>query len=350
MKINVLPAVVAGILIFIGGCEKDTTEQTTEADSMPDNVHVSASENVGICTVCNNAKCTCGVIEVPIMHPQEYKDLVAPKREPKKISIKSKLIEVVPVLDGIDGDNAWQGITAVETLDHSSQRPIEIMSCHDGENVYFKVRSFDLSRSDTHKTWVWNEGEGIYIQGDDREDCLVLKWKTSGGNMSYHHEVAEPHTADVWFWKARRTNPAGYFDDKHQVVSQTASEDVFAYPSDKYGTLYITRKGDSGRSAYEEKFFFENKGPAVHKFYPREPQGSRADIKGKGKWENNYWTIEFSRKLDTGHADDIVISKDKECEFGICLYEMAATGIEPDWFQPLYRTGDVFDILTLTLE
>ena len=52
MKINVLPAVVAGILIFIGGCEKDTTEQTTEADSMPDKVHVSASENVGICTVC----------------------------------------------------------------------------------------------------------------------------------------------------------------------------------------------------------------------------------------------------------------------------------------------------------
>ena len=338
------------MLLFIGGCKKDSIEETTHTDVLLDEMFDNVSKNSDVCKVCKNAQCICGVTDVPITNPDEYKDIVANKREPMDIHLVSMAIDTPPVIDGIGDDAAWQGLKDVETLDHSSQRTIFIMSCHDDDNIYFKVRFFDKTKSDTHKTWVWDQDQSIYIQSNDREDCLALKWKTSGGNMSYHPDKAEPHTADVWFWKARRTNPAGYFDDKHQVVSESESDKAFAFPSDKYGTLYLTRSGDSGRSAYEEKMYFENIGPAVHKYYPREPQGSRADIRAKGIWNNNYWTIEFARKLDTGNEDDIVISKDKECQFGICLYEMAATGIEPSWTQPLYRTGDIFDTLILTLE
>ncbi len=350
MNIRIMLVVLAGILVFIGSCKDDSEEQTTQTENMLEDIRVSVSDSADICQVCKNAKCTCNTIEVPITHPGEYRELVANKREPKEISIVSAAIKTAPVIDGNANDDIWQRIEAVETLDHSSQRPIEIKSCHDDQNIYFLVKFIDLSKSTTHKSWIWDKTQKIYIEGNDREDCLVLKWKTSGGNMSYNPELAEPHTADVWFWKARRTNPAGYFDDKYQAISEVNSDDAFAFPSEKYGTLYLTRKGDSGKSAYEEKMFFEYIGDAVHKYYPRQPEGSRADIQAQGKWDNNFWTIEFVRKLDTGHTDDIVISADKKCVLGICLYEMAATGIEDSWTQPLFRTGDVFDILSLTLE
>ena len=350
MKFKMIIAFIAGIAFIIGGCEKESDQETTETTTLLDEISVSVNESAEVCAVCNKIKCICGVTQVPIMHPDEYKDLVANKRAPKNISIRCKATDYAPEIDGIANDTVWKDTPFIETLDHSSQRPIEIKCCHDGENIYFLVKFFDLTCSASHKTWIWNKEQEIYLPGNDREDCLVLKWKTGGGNMSFHPDKAEPHTADVWFWKARRTNPAGYFDDKYQIVSLSEGDDTFAFPSDTYSTLYLARKGDSGRSAYEEKIFYDNIGPAVYKYYPREPQGSRADIKAKGIWKNNFWTIEFTRKLNTGHADDIIISTDKECEFGICLYEMAATGIESSWTQPLYRTGDVFDIITLTLE
>ncbi len=35
------------------------------------------------------------------------------------------------------------------------------------------------------------------------------------------------------------------------------------------------------------------------------PAGSSwNDIGAKGAWDNSMWTVEFSRKLDTGHTDD----------------------------------------------
>lgn len=35
------------------------------------------------------------------------------------------------------------------------------------------------------------------------------------------------------------------------------------------------------------------------------PSGSRMDIFGKGKWKNGGYTLEFGRKLNTGHDDDV---------------------------------------------
>ena len=348
MKNKYLLTSIVICFLFILGCEKESDKSVSQSDAMLDDIAASISEST---TDTDNSKYLCTNSQVLEIHPGEYTELVKPTREPQNIQITSKSVTgSAPDIDGVDDEQIWQHIEPVEVLDYSSQRPITVKTCHDQESIYFLVKFFDLSQSDTQKTWIWDKTENIYVQGNDREDCLVLKWKINGGNMSFHPDKAEPHTADIWFWKARRTNPSGYFDDKIQVISQEESEKAFAFPSDKFGTLYLSRSGDEGKSAYEDKMFFENIGPAVHKFYPVVPLGSRADIKGKGQWNDNSWTIEFTRKLNTAHKDDIAISKDKECQFSIALYEMAATGIEPSWTQPLYRTGDVFDILTLVLE
>src|SRR5918997_327267 len=71
----------------------------------------------------------------------------------------------------------------------------------------------------------------------------------------------------------RRTNPAGYADDKWQAVSLEPGQQAKKVPSKKYGSLYFRRVADEGEPAFEEKFFFQYQGDRVEKFAMRQPQG-----------------------------------------------------------------------------
>lgn len=333
------------VLLLVAGCEKNDDSPSVGWSS--DNNQSQGSVN-GLAE--NNLSDTGIVIAVPERNPQEYLDLVAPVREPKIIDIYSRLNASIPVIDGIEESETWSHIEAVETLDYSSQRPITIKSCHDSKQIFFLVSFPDPDMNAEHKSWVWLARENVYIEGLDREDALVLKWRTTGGNMSFLPALIEPHTADIWFWKASRTNPSGYFDDKSQIVRQEDTGGGLQVPSEKYDRLFLYRNSDTGKGAYEEKIFFKYQGPALKRFYPVEPKGSRADVVGKGIWSDGKWTVEFARDFQTHDQQDIAFSSGNNYEFGISLYEMACTGIEPQWYKPLYRTGNVFDTLNLIIE
>jgi hypothetical protein len=50
-------------------------------------------------------------------------------------------------------------------------------------------------------------------------------------------------------------------------------------------------------------------GAAIPRRFLREPDGSRGDIAGHGRYEDNYWVVEMSRPLDTGYIDDKVFTE-----------------------------------------
>ncbi len=290
-------------------------------------------------------------IKAPVMQENEYTAYVAPKRSPQEIDVICSFSEEAPVIDGVADDALWETVAPVTTLDFTSQRPIELRSVHTNDMIYFLVQYSDAAPSETHKSWIWDKQEQVYKPGSDREDMFILKWKMSGDSISFSPDLVEPHTADIWFWKARRTNPNGYLDDKRQEMTTEQAEGTTPVKSDKYGTLYLLRKGDAGKSAYEEQMFFEYHGDFILKYYLREPEGSRADIRGKGCWADGQWTIEIGRKLNTGHEDDIALSIGQSYVFGASLYEMAGIPeVSDKWFQPLYKTGNVFDALTLIIQ
>jgi hypothetical protein len=346
---NWLVAVVS--LSLVCGCEKDSPSVDSQTDNMINQIDNSLRVSSETSAIKPARQLRYELASVPQRDPDDFQDMVPPLRDPQECELACGYYAgQAPVLDGLANDPIWLNLPEYETLDNSSQRPITIKTCRDSENIYFLVRFPDKSASLSHKTLIWDEREQIYIEGMDREDVLVIKWSMTGGNMSYKPSLLEPHTADVWFWKACRSDPSGYLDDKYNIVSAEPVSDSLELQSDKHGKLYMQRKGDEGRSSCDDEMFFENYGPALKKFYPREPQGSRADIKGKGNWSEGYWTIEIVRKLDTGNSDDLAFSEGKRHVFGIGLYEMAGTGVEKSWHQPLYRTGDVFDTLVLVLQ
>lgn len=279
----------------------------------------------------------------------KFRDYVAPKREPREMTLVSIPVGEAPVLDGRAKEGFWQSAPAITTLDFSSQRPITLRSVHHKDEIFFLVTFPEEMPHETHKTWMWDPKEEVYREGPDREDVLVFKWSMSGNSVDLRLRNPQPHVADIWFWKAHRTNPSGYADDKGQGISKKPGPTSRKINSPQHGTLYFDRWGDKGKPAWQERLYFDNQGPKLPQFAPQKPEGSRADVRAKGVWANKEWTIEFARKLNTGHDDDVVFTPGGLHLFAIACYAMALDTPHETWSRPLYRTGDAFDRILLSI-
>ena len=67
----------------------------------------------------------------------------------------------------------------------------------------------------------------------------------------------------------------------------------------------------------------------------------------KGRWHNGAWTVEFRRKLRTGHMDDVQFDLAHAYQFGISRYEVAGRARNPDIEQPDFGAGEVGESLFL---
>lgn len=111
---------------------------------------------------------------------------------------------------------------------------------------------------------------------------------------------------DVWQWKATRTNPQGYAMDRtHRYTREKPQAKAKRYPTHHGSTIWIARPEDEGETVEKKQGApKEKQGDRVPQYLPGMPTGSAADVRAKGAWARGKWTLEFERKLDTGHPDD----------------------------------------------
>ena len=264
--------------------------------------------------------------------------------ESKLISVK---VDNAPVIDGNGQDLMWTRAQEIVTHDSIANLNIAIKSVYTNDKLFFRVRFNDSDESRTHKPWYWIPDQEIYAIGPEREDCFVFKWAMDKeiSDLSVHAD--EPYTADIWFWKANRTDPAGYADDKIQRLSPTKMPKSMALRSKSGNPMFLRRKGDKGKSAYKAKLYVDYAGDKIPQFENQNPSESRADVKAKGVWSNNEWCIEFSRSLTTDQDDDVQFALSQRYFFGVSRYEIAGKKPNSKLSQPLYGAGDVSDRLFL---
>lgn len=145
-----------------------------------------------------------------------------------------------------------------------------------------------------HKQWVWDKKHNRYTIGSQLEDTV---------KVFFFDKSLDTHFADIWVWRAGRTNPVGYADDLYWSSTSQNNGD---------GSL-VTVNGvhpDSGRTCWLSRYQSKFVGNKVKRFYCHEPEGSCSDVKAVGEWDNSLWRISFSRVLDTGNGDDIVFKRD----------------------------------------
>jgi hypothetical protein len=257
-----------------------------------------------------------------------------------------------PVIDGDGTDAAWGGATIPLGFGPQSGNngitSATVKAAYKDEFIYFLVSWTDPTGTENifRKQWTLN---GTWSQNTENEDRLYLMFditgatgtatagmmdgtttpfQTNGCAMSCHGDGVmrtDEGRLDIWHWKATRTDPAGYLDDKHMVAANPSQDG---------------RKGDQGLEAYfenvngvgtepafrsaqgfqanpdflfllgEESDFataktsdagFQN-GDILPGYVQRFPLNSRADVTTKGGFQNGQWTVEFCRALDSGNT------------------------------------------------
>ncbi|MFQ5887704.1 MAG: ethylbenzene dehydrogenase-related protein, partial [Candidatus Hydrothermarchaeales archaeon] len=213
----------------------------------------------------------------------------------------------------------------------------------------------------------WNIDDSI--RGFNIGGCAML---CHGDRMRTN---APDEKGDIWHWKASRTNPVGYADDKwmddtlvegyeeedkeaaHRADSKVAGgyrENVNPYksgpryyepnPIDALDAKFILQSEIYNGEAIEiTSDIVFREGDTIPGYILEKVSGSRGDMEAKGVWEDGVWSLELKRKLNTGHDDDVQFDVARTYRFGIAV--MDNTGGFEAWGK-----GHSFDLGARTLE
>ncbi len=254
---------------------------------------------------------------------------------------------IPPVIDGVGDDKAWELCQKKLVQDVVAQIPIEIQVAYSSEFLFVKVRFPDDTENRKHKMLNWDPQLRAYKTGPLREDSFVIKWSMEPVPVDISLASETPYRADIWFWKAFRSDPVGYADDKLHSYSRQQTKKFQRIMLDNGQVMFLSRSADEGKSSYKSIAYKKFQGDSVVRYKHRQPEGSRGDVRAKGVWKDGFWTIEFKRNLNTGNDDDLRFNTNFSYLFGLSRYEIAGKAINNDIEQPNYESGDIGEILEL---
>jgi DMSO reductase family type II enzyme heme b subunit len=223
-------------------------------------------------------------------------------------------------LDGAAAD--WAGIQPV-SVPMVGQGNVETVNMRiavrDGM-IYVLAEWEDSSQDILYKPYQWDDAAQAYAKTRKKEDRLAISFEMAGDFSANKLDGAE-FEADVWHWKARRSNPAGVAHDKWWKVSKTQ----FPRSAEFYGPsgvpVYLARRSDKGSKLYKPLRHVTKQADTMPGYeINMSPEGSIADVKAKGVWKNGRWTLEMVRKLSTGHSDDAVILENGAIKMAIAVF------------------------------
>ena len=238
---------------------------------------------------------------------------------------------------------------------------VELKSLHNDTDVYIYARWADLNQSVFKSMWV-KTSDGWTNSGAN-EDRMGFAWDIDGslsrsngfgprGGVAVgcatlcHVDPDDPNkltmstaytggVADLWQWKAARTNPVGYSDDQYfDNVNHKGDEGVSTYRENKSedgskpGYMFAF-EGGVGTSPYlfedEATPFSDNlfDGDALPGYVLRTPSGDRANVEAVGVWVDGYWTVVFKRSLRTESENDVQFTANANYPFGISIFDNA---------------------------
>lgn len=265
----------------------------------------------------------------------------------RDLFLKAARTDKAPEIDGRK-DDIWQKAESIFAWDNIAKVNVQIKALYTSEKIFLLVEFVDPDESRMHKAWHWDRKEEMYVQGGEREDSFVFKWNMESGPAGLSIYADNNYTADIWFWKADRSDPVGYADDKSHVSSSEEIKKATRIITRTGKKRYLLRMGDEGEPTYYSTMPIEYKRDTMPRWQNRKPSGSRSDVRAKGNWENGRWTIEFARKLKTNHSDDVQFYVSQTYWFGISLSEIGGGIPRQELTNPLYGCGDVFNNITLS--
>jgi hypothetical protein len=231
------------------------------------------------------------------------------------------------------------------------------------DGIYFLFKWLDPTRSIVKQSWMFDGNKWIHLKGNEDRIALLFevtrinKFATRGCAVTCHSPPDLPREewkfatrtatekGDLWHWKAARSDPYNHADDAWLTVAGRPSGsyretgrvkdnggggDVKNQTADKSRPLYWqdpTKKSSVPGFLLREEavripdYAIFKPGDVIPFRLPKEPSGSRFDVKAMSRYANGGWTVMLSRKLDTGHEDDVVFNPRKNYSFAMAVFD-----------------------------
>jgi hypothetical protein len=261
-------------------------------------------------------------------------------------------------------DTVWQQAQAVPIPMEGKEKfadkkaTLTTRALYTDDSIYFLFKWEDPTLSVTKKSWQLSPDGWRQLPGD--EDRLALLFEinrinqfaakgctvlchSSANTPKKEWRLATPTEAekgDLWHWKAARSAPYNHADDGWITIStdkQTGRKndagkggDVTNQTDDKSKPRYMQNPAKlpsaKGFLLVEEAveitdYSIFKVGTVIPSRLPKQPDGSRFDIKATSRYADGGWTLMLSRKLDTGQADDVAFNPKKEYSFAMALFD-----------------------------
>lgn len=240
---------------------------------------------------------------------------------------------------------------------------VSMKAVYTSDDIFFLFRWPDPTRSITKKAWRFDGTNWTHLEGDEDRLALIFEitridgFASRGCAVICHSPPDVPRKdwrlatrdpsekADLWHWKAARSDPYHFADDGWLTVAGNPSGsyrttgrrsdigkggDVSNEREDKSGPMYVQ---DPSKKPLEPGFLlFEDAvavspdavfsaGDRLTYRMPCKPTQSRADIKAGARYANGEWTLMLSRKLKTGWPDDVQFNIRKDYSFALALFD-----------------------------
>ena len=223
-------------------------------------------------------------------------------------------------LDGDTGD--WNGIAGITVplKGNGGVSSVDLKAVVHGDMIYMLAVWEDSTEDLLHKPYKWDDASKSYKRTKAMEDRFAVSFRMSG-KFSANKIDGSEFEADIWHWKSSRSNPAGVAHDKMWKVSTEPFKRAKKFTTADGKDVYVARPSDGGDRLYKSAKYDVKQDDVMPRYVVNmDPKGSIADVKAKGVWRDGRWYLELARKLDTGHADDAVISASGTIEIAVAVF------------------------------
>jgi hypothetical protein len=218
-------------------------------------------------------------------------------------------------------DRPRYGLEELDDRNLTGTLTVQIKAGVAGGRFYLAARWPDATEDKEYQGWEWRGTK--YALARRFDDQFAVRLHLAG---DYDRTMLSPreYKVDVWLWSAARTNPGGVAEDGYHAFTTRMTEDAAEYALPGGKTVYIRKQRDAGTPPYRSlPAPRQNMGERVPSFELQKASGSVADVAAKGQWKAGTWSLEFSRLLNTGNADDVAFRPGQKIVGQIAVFNRA---------------------------
>ena len=165
--------------------------------------------------------------------------------ESANLTVMVQKLESAPTVDG--NAEEWKQGKAVNIpmFGKLGNKEVSVKAGVFGDSVYFLWRWQDTTEDIQHKPYIWNNKLEKYEAGRKIEDRFAVTFAMEG-DFTFDWFSGQTFKADMWHWKAFRTNPIGIAHDKMTIITKEIHKGAFRATAKDNSYIYILRPSDKG--------------------------------------------------------------------------------------------------------